>query len=248
MGILERNFKKFTDISDLDSDWYKVKPTEPTHTIEMPINIKKGEDYGECVIPCAFYTGGFGVDLNPSLVKKKTGKKIRDIALGEKVILKKDERIVLDNDNQRIIETEDELEKCSTCGKSIVVSEVREIQYRSCPRIGVKLSHIVDQDVIIPARFGIHLPEIRDTVFMCSVGMGLILGFSLGIGLFMDVTTFILLGQQIDPLMIRIMMIVVGSITSFVILQPIIHLTRWWAAVKNTLKPIDSPKKIYGGW
>lgn len=55
--------------------WYieKVKsciePTNPTHNINMNVEIPVGEKEGRALIPCSIYTMTHIIDVNPSLVR-----------------------------------------------------------------------------------------------------------------------------------------------------------------------------------
>lgn len=51
----------------VDSLW--LRPTEPSHVVDMIVRIPKGASEGTALIPCAMETISHSIDINPSLVK-----------------------------------------------------------------------------------------------------------------------------------------------------------------------------------
>lgn len=144
--------------------------------VTLNINISKGSDYGYVHVPCAFETLTHSIDLNPSLIHKKSRefieffnpkedwKFIEDAKIENYRINKKKKKVVY-NPAKFMIELSkaekkagfylDEIERCSHCGQKTVIAEVKETTYKSCPIIGVKLSDKAAEDLVIPVKFGV---------------------------------------------------------------------------------------------
>jgi len=147
--------------------WYRnvlrnsIEPTDPTHRINMYVEIQKGKTEGRDLIPCAIYTMDHQIDVNPSLIRKKDKKFLKKLPLNKKieydskkydVILTKDEK------NKGYVLTE--LERCKHCGSRIVIAEVAETRYRSCPDVKVRVSDPAKDNLIIPVHFGVRRGQI----------------------------------------------------------------------------------------
>jgi len=138
--------------------WFFDKINRPNNintVATMNVEIKKGEKKGEAWVPCTFETLSYGIDINPSLVKKKKPTKIRNLPVDEKFIYHPDtEEVQLDEDER--LEEYDEVERCSHCGQPAIVAEVKSTKYRSCPLVEIELSNPATQDLIIPVNFGFN--------------------------------------------------------------------------------------------
>ena len=144
-----------------------------------------------------------------------------------------------------------ELERCEHCGQKLVISEVKQTRYRSCPSINVKLGDKAKEDTIIPVKFGINKGDIISRywimpflILMSIYGTLLILGI--------DLLKFI----PIFPLKIPILsnpnsapfisiflrgLILIG-LWIFVIptfLYKSIKLFKWYNSVKHTLRRMN---------
>ena len=171
---------------------YLNKPNKLNTAATMNVEIKKGEKKGVAWVPCSFETISYGIDVNPSLVRKKTGKKIKDLPLDEKFSYhSKTEKLKLEDDEEVQLE---EVAPCPHCGQKLVVSEVCTTKYRSCPLVEITLSTPVDTDVVIPVKFGFNKWQLANTVGMFLLLMSIIslatlaTPVSLDIGYFLTIT------------------------------------------------------------
>jgi len=141
-----------------------VNPKEATHTVSMDIVIKKGEKTGKALVPCSIYTLSHEIDLNPTLVVKKTGE-VKKVPLGRTFLFHPDEEKLILEKGERVANWQEE-ERCPHCNRKIVIAEVAETRYLSCPEIRVSLSDPVSEDVKIPAKFGVRVREIHERLLM----------------------------------------------------------------------------------
>ena len=152
-----------------------VNPKEATHTVSMDIVIKKGEKTGKALVPCSIYTLSHEIDLNPTLVVKKTGE-VKKVPLGRAFSFHPDEEELRLENGERIAWQEEE--RCPHCNRKIVIAEVAETRYLSCPEIRVSLSDPVPEDVRIPAKFGIRVREIHER-FLATILVDALLSLAL---------------------------------------------------------------------
>ena len=141
-----------------------MNPKEATHTVSMDIVIKKGEKTGKALVPCSIYTLSHEIDLNPTLVVKKTGE-VKKVPLGRTFLFHPDEEKLILEKGERVANWQEE-ERCPHCNRKIVIAEVAETRYLSCPEIRVSLSDPVSEDVKIPAKFGVRVREIHERLLM----------------------------------------------------------------------------------
>jgi hypothetical protein len=157
-----------------------VLPEEPDHAVMMNIEIKKGETFGEVIVPCTLYTLNHAIDLNPSLIKKKTKEVIKNFKVGEKVTYNPDEaEIILTEEEKKRspaleIEQLEEYESCPYCHQKAVIATVKQTRYRSCPKVGVELSSPAEADVVIPVQYGIRKGDIKTQFWMAGIIVGMI--------------------------------------------------------------------------
>lgn len=136
--------------------WFLDKTNRPnkiTHATTMNVHIKKGETKGEAWIPCTFETISYGIDINPSLVKRTRKQKIEDLPTNtpftyhpnkEEVKLERDEKL----------EILEEMESCSHCKQPIIIAKVTATKYRSCPLVEIQLSKPTTEDIVVPVTYG----------------------------------------------------------------------------------------------
>lgn len=148
--------------------WYieqvkdSVEPTDLSHRVRMHIDIKKGETKGRALIPCSIYSFDHSIDLNPALIRKKDKKKIKEFPVNTKFTY--DSRkydVELTEQEKKQGYTLEELDMCEHCGQKLVIAEVAETRYRSCPDIKVRVADKAKEDLRIPVDFGINLSDVR---------------------------------------------------------------------------------------
>lgn len=199
----------------------------------MDVVIRKGERTGRALVPCAIYTLSHQIDLNPSLVVKSTGE-TRDVPLGKVSFDPEREELKL-NKGEEIRWQEEE--RCPSCKRKIVIAEVSETRYRSCPEIAVSLSDPAPNDIKIPAKFGIRIKEIRDR-FLTTIGV------DAGIGLIVCLIYYNPPTYSLNPYsVVQLICLISLGILSISPL-PILNyqsykLWQWWRSVKATLRPIS---------
>lgn len=213
------------------ADWVKksIIPEEPTHTIEMDILIRRGDKTGRALIPCAIYTLTHSVDLNPSLVMKRTKQEIRELPVNQPFSYHPESERVKLEDNERIEWREEE--RCAHCSKKLVIAEVSETRYRSCPEISITLSDPVKEDTKIPATFGIVRNDIYNNLVSTIV-------FNVGF-----IFIFYTLLEFKNPFELANVLVLAAAMFSAIWFLPrqnykAFKLWQWFNSVKNTLKPI----------
>jgi len=158
---------------------HTIIPKPYSHRIVIPINIRKGEQSGNALIPCTIYAMDHSLDLNPALIRKKDKKIMQNFQANKnhKYITDNDIRgyrvkgkKVIYNPNDYVLElTENEknkgyilkeLERCRKCGQKLVIAELQATRYRSCPSVKVKLGDNAKEDIIIPVEYGINKSDI----------------------------------------------------------------------------------------
>jgi len=225
-------------------DWLRksIEPVEATHEITMDILVPKGERVGKALIPCAIYTLSHEVDFNPTLVVKKTEEVKRELPKNKPFIYHPEtEEVKLEKGEYVAWEQE---ERCPECQRKIVIAEVAETRYKSCPEIQIALSDPVKNDLKIPARFGIRFGDVRGAIISAIFNDALI-AILLCALLFpaslpklpplpqIDISTFIsptlLLG--IAFALLGVYMLPRSNYNAYKVWQ-------WYSSVKHTLKPL----------
>lgn len=208
-----------------------TKIPEPTHECEMVVKIEKGKTSGTLIIPCAVYTLTHSIDLNPSLIKKATGERVKSFAVGEKIAYDPDiyDVKLSEAEKKKGVKLR-ELERCPNCGQKIVIAEVAETRYMSDPAITVRLSDPAPETLYIPVKFGIIDKEVRNWKIKAAIGTSLmafspLIGFLGGVdiisGLIMAVVSGVFLGY-----------------VGWIIYYQNTRVGLWYEKVKSSLKPI----------
>ena len=147
--------------------WYvnkvknSVEPSSLSHRIRMNIDIPKGQTKGRALIPCAIYSYDHGIDLNPALIRRKDGKKIKDLPVNKSISYdSKKYDVQLTKEEKKQGFRLEEIEKCKHCGQRVVIAEVAETRYRSCPDIKVRVADKAKEDLRIPVDFGINKKDV----------------------------------------------------------------------------------------
>ena len=147
--------------------WYtnviknSIEPTNPSHKIMMNVEIDKGQTEGRALIPCAIYTMDHSIDTNPSLIRKKDRKLIKKLSVNKKIEFDSNKYDVeLTDEEKRLGYQLKELERCEHCKQKIVIAELAETRYRSCPDVKVKVSDPAKEDLVIPVQFGIRKGQV----------------------------------------------------------------------------------------
>lgn len=147
------------------------RPNTINRIATMYVDIPKGQQHGEAWIPCTFEAISYGVDINPTLLKRVKGKKgvYKEIEIEtDKPFLRhEDEMLKLGEDEE--IEYE-EIEKCDHCGQPIIISQVTTTKYRSCPVVAIDLSKPAPEDLKIPVRFGFDSGQVW-TIYSFYLGV-----------------------------------------------------------------------------
>lgn len=217
----------------------QITPVEPTHKVKMNIEIKKGQIEGTVLVPCAIYTLTHGIDLNPSLIKKKTKEVVKNFKFGEKIAYDpKTEKVVLTEEEKKMLEENpdkkiewEEYERCPHCGQKAVVATVSETRYRSCPSIAVKLSDAAKEDVVIPVEFGLIKKDVRNAIWLPFVVAGVTFGL---------VANNLTLFQPADWLHALGLLVASLAVSYFVacIFYSGFKMWDWWRAVKDSLTEV----------
>jgi len=167
--------------------WIKnsIIPEKYSHQVKMNINIKTGQREGIALIPCTIYAMDHGIDLNPALILKKDKKMvgyfppnkkieyIEDETLNESPFYHKEGNIITYNPVHIVIQTTpeendkgfkmveyEEFQRCEKCKQKLVISEVNQTRYRSCPSIKVKLGDPAKTDTVVPVHFGVNKKDV----------------------------------------------------------------------------------------
>jgi hypothetical protein len=174
--------------------WYmkrlreSVEPKSATHDISMNVQIPKGKIQGRSLVPCTIYTLSHSIDLNPSLIKRKDRSVVKELPANKKIDYDpKKYDVVLTEEEKKQGYVLKELERCKHCGGKVVIAEVAETRYRSCPDIRVRVSDKAKENLVIPVKFGIRRPEIRArlifTIFINVVMLFIILNLLFNVDL-----------------------------------------------------------------
>ena len=152
--------------------WYvntvksSIEPTTLDHRIRMGINIKKGKTTGRALIPCAIYSYDHSIDLNPALIRRKDNKKVKDIPVNKAFSYdSKRYNLQLTKQEKEQGYTLNEIKKCNHCNQRLVIAEVAETRYRSCPDIKVRVADKAKEDIYIPVDFGINKSDVFTGMF-----------------------------------------------------------------------------------
>lgn len=198
---------------------FQNRPNKVDTMAEVSVKIKKGETTGEVNIPCDFDFFAYGVDFNPSLIKKKTKKKIKELPLNEPFMYHPNKEEVILEDNEEM-QYEKEVERCPHCGQPVVVAEVCETRYRSDPVFKIRLSNPAPYDLEIPVKFGFKK---RDLIISTLHKFG---GFALSIFMFIYILK---LGAYDTSLKISLGIM---PFFAFWFLVKYYGLYKWWKSTK----------------
>jgi ribosomal protein S27AE len=181
-GLL--NFLQHPIRSYVNSIKHSILPKPYSHQVKMNVLIKKGQKSGTALIPCSIYAMDHSIDLNPALIRKKDKKPLVYINPKDKVTFVEDESIdtyeiekkkIRYNPNNIVVTLTDdeqkkgyelqqvkleEYERCTRCGQKVVLAEVAQTRYRSCPEIHVKLADPAKADTTVPVEFGVNKADI----------------------------------------------------------------------------------------
>ncbi len=233
--------------------WYiqnvkdSIEPTNLSHRVRMNIDIPKGATKGRALIPCAIYSFDHSIDLNPALIRRKDKKKISEFPVNKRFSYDSNKYDVqLTKQEKKLGYTLDEIEKCRHCGQRLVIAEVAETRYRSCPDIKVRVADNAKEDLKIPVDFGINKKDVMmgmwswlffDSVIV-FVGFSAVTGFNLS-----EYTT-----PFISAIPNWVKWIVGIPLVAWVLLMLIVMLSRihykaymlwkWWRNIKPTLTKI----------
>jgi len=231
--------------------WYihkvknSIEPTNPTHRINMSIEINKGQTEGRALIPCSIYSMDHEIDTNPSLLRKKDKKIIKNILTNENIKYDPEKfDVVLTKEEKEEGYVLNEVDRCPHCGLKTVIAEVAETRYRSCPDIKVRISDPAKENLVIPVKFGVRKGQILFTMFTPFVFDI----FLIWILLTFKYPSLNILGESINKLVqfniiIGIVMIVPVALFVFHI-GVLCHykaykLSKWYKSVKQTLEKVE---------
>lgn len=158
-----------------------IYPKESTWKAKMNIEIKKGEKEGRVIVPCSILTISHSTDLNPSLIRKKDKKIIKNFSVEEKINYDpKTQDVILTKEEKDEGYKLEELESCKKCGQKTVIAELSETSYKSCPEIKVKLADETKEDLVVPVWFGIRKSQVYCFIASATIlfGIGIYLLFS----------------------------------------------------------------------
>jgi hypothetical protein len=205
------------------------------------IPIKKGERTGTIEIPCPTRLLSYTVDLNPTLLRR--GKKIEDIKIPQNtsapILYHPDEDESLVLHSGELITSSSEVERCPHCGQKAVVAEVTQHHINSDPIIGISLSNPVSEDTLVPAKFGIFVPNIIrnyramiliDTEFALSVLLVALLPLVFPKAFLIEQTSFML-----------VVFAALGLVFLPMINYPYIKTYRWYKSIKSRLVKLPKP-------
>jgi hypothetical protein len=234
--------------------WYQkqvldsVEPTTLTHRIRMNIDIPKGDTKGRALIPCTIYSFDHSIDLNPALIRKKDGKVMKEFPVNTQYSYDSNKYDVqLTEEEIKNGYTLEELEKCEHCGQRLVIAEVAETRYRSCPDIKVRVSDPAKEDLKIPVDFGINKTDVVAGMWAWAVIDGLIIAmllpvlFNLNWGQWLAQKIVAFTPSPILTAMLWVSVAVCSFLVSITLVK--IHyksyrLWKWWNEVKDTVTEV----------
>lgn len=234
--------------------WYvnavkgSIEPSNLSHRIRMHIDIPKGQTKGRALIPCAIYSYDHGIDLNPALIRRKDGKKIKELPVNKNISYdSKKYDVQLTKEEKKKGFTLEEIERCKHCGQRTVIAEIAETRYRSCPDIKVRVADKAKEDLRIPVDFGINKTDVYVGMWSWLV-VDVILAYVVlnsvfkwdpiakGLGAITSAApTFVSYGLML-PLVIIATGIATISIAQFH--YKAYALWKWWREVKHTVTKI----------
>lgn len=224
-----------------------IEPTSLKHRIRMNIDIKKGETKGRALIPCAIYSFDHSIDLNPALIRRKDGKKVKDLPVNKNISYdSKKYDVQLTKEEKKLGYKLEQLESCKHCGQRLVIAEIAETRYRSCPDIKVRVADKAKEDLRIPVDFGINKSDVYfgmtfwiivDAVIVYTI-INSVTGWNIGIPI----------NNAFNAIPSTIMMILLTPIFIWLMFWVTIHIARihykayklftWWKQVKHTVTNI----------
>lgn len=154
---------------------HSIVPKPYSHQVKMNINIKKGQQSGNALIPCTIYAMDHSIDMNPALIRKKDKKVMKYYKPGQKIKYNSNNYTVeLTKEEKEQGYVLRELERCKHCGQKLVIAEVEQTRYRSCPSINVKLGDKAKQDLVVPVQFGVNKADITSSYFVVPIFLSII--------------------------------------------------------------------------
>jgi len=169
---------------------HSIIPKPYSHEVKMNLVIKAGQKTGTALIPCTIYAMDHSIDLNPALIRKKDRKTVAFVPAkrGLKAIqvdddpdfdYKIDGKKLFYNSAKYAVELTDEetekgfsmeavtlaeYERCPSCQQKVVLAEVNQTRYRSCPSITVMLADPAKVETVVPVQFGVNKSAITGRV------------------------------------------------------------------------------------
>lgn len=219
-----------------------IIPKEYSHQVTMNIEIPKGEKQGHALIPCQIYAMDHSIDLNPSLIRKKDKKIIKHLKLGKRIEYDSETYdVVLTKEEKNLGYELEELERCDKCGNKIVIAEVAQTRYRSCPDVWVTLSDIAKESIIIPVKFGVNKKDILTAYWLLPItitGLALITIDFLGIKILPTIATgqiSIATGQILFTILFGAMLAALWLYFMPRLIYKNYKLIQWYNTIKHTL-------------
>jgi len=141
-----------------------------------------------------------------------------------------------------------EFERCDKCEQKLVVAEVKQTRYRSCPSIKVVLGDKAKQDVVVPVEFGVNKSDITARYWFIPI----LIGGSI-------LSTAVLLGWEIPPISLGFTIPNIGSTVTWILniflvgfiwlyfmpqyLYKTYKLFTWYNSVKAQMRRTKYPEK-----
>lgn len=230
--------------------WYlqtvkdSVEPTTLSHRIRMNIDIKKGATKGRALIPCAIYSYDHSIDLNPALIRRKDKKVIKQLPVNKNISYDSNKfDVQLTKNEKKLGYTLNEIEKCKHCGQKLVIAEIAETRYRSCPDIKVRVASKAKEDLKIPVDFGINRSDViygmTAWIVLDLITVFLVFSMITGFSLATPLNNFF--SSMPSTVMKTICWVLIGfmGLMWFVAISRIhykaFRLWKWWNEVKHTV-------------
>lgn len=250
MNIIKKVYRKYKNHLK-----HSVIPLPYSHQVKMNIPIKKGEQSGTALIPCTIYAMDHSIDMNPSLIRKKDNKTIKyfdpdkfrfvqDNSIDTYEVTKK---VVRYNPNNFVLElSEDEklqgyhlseLDRCKKCGQKLVVAEVKQTRYRSCPSVNVKLGDKSKEDLIVPVEFGFNKSDVMACWWLYPIMIGMCAIFTASIFGYNPVV-FDLSDSAVQGMLAKIIPVAILKTLTYIVIGLVLA-TIWLYLI---------PKMIYKGY
>ena len=240
MNIIKKVWDQYTQhIKD------SIIPKEYSHQVVMNINILKGEKQGHALIPCQIYAMDHSIDLNPSLIRKKDKKVIKHFKTGKRIEYNMETHdVVLTKEEIDQGYELEELERCGKCGNKVVIAEVAQTRYRSCPDVWVTLGDVAKENLVIPVKFGVNRSDILTAYWLppvCVTGLFLVTIDFLGIW------TIPRVGDGALPFFTILIGGILGWVWFYYIPKGVYKnykLIQWYNSIKHSLKVNPYKKNV----